>query len=145
MLYPGDILRHNLKMIGSRKRDSRNEEPSLTQYYTGDVITTPSVGMLDAIRRTTLNDDVYGEDQTTSAFEREMASICGKEAAAFVITGTMANQLALRTLLNEAPPYAILTDAQSRKFLLLLPLSSLTWRGSHKATKQCIPSKVPQH
>ncbi|KAG6365650.1 hypothetical protein INS49_007261 [Diaporthe citri] len=69
--------------------------------------------MLDAIRRTTLNDDVYGEDQTTSAFEREMAAICGKEAAAFVITGTMANQLALRTLLNEAPPYAIMTDAQS--------------------------------
>lgn len=71
--------------------------------------------MLDAIRRTTLNDDVYGEDRTTSAFEREMAAICGKEAAAFVITGTMANQLALRTLLNEAPPYAIMTDAQSRK------------------------------
>lgn len=87
---------------------------------TGDVITTPSVGMLDAIRRATLNDDVYGEDQTTSAFEREMAAICGKEAAAFVITGTMANQLALRTLLNEAPPYAIMTDAQSRKFLLFL-------------------------
>ncbi|KAG8161857.1 hypothetical protein KVR01_008844 [Diaporthe batatas] len=81
--------------------------------FRSDVITTPSVGMLDAIRRATLNDDVYGEDQTTSAFEREMASICGKEAAAFVITGTMANQLALRTLLNEAPPYAIMTDAQS--------------------------------
>lgn len=73
--------------------------------------------MLDAIRRATLNDDVYGEDQTTSAFEREMAAICGKEAAAFVITGTMANQLALRTLLNEAPPYTIMTDAQSRKSL----------------------------
>lgn len=76
--------------------------------------------MLDAIRRATLNDDVYGEDQTTSAFEREMAAICGKEAAAFVITGTMANQLALRTLLNEAPPYAIMTDAQSRKPPLFL-------------------------
>ncbi|KAL1846673.1 hypothetical protein Daus18300_014190 [Diaporthe australafricana] len=81
--------------------------------FKSDVITTPSLGMLNAISRATLNDDVYGEDQTTSTFEKEMASICGKEAAAFVITGTMANQLALRTLLNEAPPYAILTDAQS--------------------------------
>ncbi|KAI3392317.1 hypothetical protein diail_5868 [Diaporthe ilicicola] len=81
--------------------------------FKSDVITTPSVGMLNAISRATLNDDVYGEDHTTSAFEQEMAAICGKEAAAFVITGTMANQLALRTLLNEAPPYAILTDAQS--------------------------------
>ncbi|KAJ0107704.1 beta-eliminating lyase [Diaporthe amygdali] len=91
-------------------------QPTLTGAafdFRSDVVTTPSIGMLNAIRRTTLNDDVYGEDQTTSDFESEMAAICGKEAAAFVITGTMANQLALRTLLNEAPPYGILTDAQS--------------------------------
>lgn len=100
---------------------------------TGDVITTPSIGMLDAIRRATLNDDVYGEDQTTSAFEREMAAICGKEAAAFVITGTMANQLALRTLLNEAPPYAIMTDAQSRK---PLPPFLVPSQGTYLAVAQ---------
>uniref|UniRef100_A0A0B7KSP7 Aromatic amino acid beta-eliminating lyase/threonine aldolase domain-containing protein n=1 Tax=Bionectria ochroleuca TaxID=29856 RepID=A0A0B7KSP7_BIOOC len=41
-----------------------------------------------------------------------MATICGHEAAAFIITDTMANQLALRTLLFQ-PPYAILTDAHS--------------------------------
>lgn len=77
--------------------------------------------MLDAIRRATLNDDVFDEDKTTSSFEDEMARICGKEAAAFVITGTMANQLALRTLLNEAPPYAILADAQSRELAMITP------------------------
>lgn len=49
----------------------------------------------------------------TASFENELAAICGKEAAAFVITGTMANQLALRTLLNQAPPYAVLADASS--------------------------------
>lgn len=93
--------------------------------------------MLDAIRRATLNDDVYGEDQTTSSFEREMASICGKEAAAFVITGTMANQLALRTLLNEAPPYAIMTDAQSRKFLFFsIGCSIQGGKASRKTTQR---------
>jgi hypothetical protein len=117
---------------------SRGGKLSLTRLYTGDVITTPSAGMLDAIGRATLNDDVYGEDQTTSAFEREMASICGKEAAAFVITGTMANQLSLRTLLNEAPPYSIMTDSQSREFLLLLSLSSPLGR-SRRASKTLIP------
>lgn len=61
----------------------------------------------------TLNDDVFGEDGSTASFENDLATICGKQAAAFVITGTMANQLALRTLLNQAPPYAILTDASS--------------------------------
>lgn len=65
------------------------------------------------MKHATLNDDVYGEDGTTSSFENDLATICGKQAAAFVITGTMANQLALRTLLNQAPPYAILADASS--------------------------------
>ncbi|KAL8371127.1 hypothetical protein RB595_001126 [Gaeumannomyces hyphopodioides] len=77
-----------------------------------DVVTTPSVGMLEAIAHSTLNDDVYGEDATTADFERQMASLCGHEAAAFVISGTMANQLALRALLQQ-PPYAILADARS--------------------------------
>lgn len=61
----------------------------------------------------TLNDDVYGEDNTTASFEDDLATVCGKEAAAFVITGTMANQLALRALLDQAPPYAVLADASS--------------------------------
>lgn len=68
--------------------------------------------MLDAIIKATLHDDVYREDETTSKFEQEMAALCGHEAAAFVITGTMANQLALLTLLSQ-PPHAILADAQA--------------------------------
>lgn len=68
--------------------------------------------MLAAIMKTTLNDDVYEEDLTTRSFERQIASLCGHEAAAFVITGTMANQLALRTLLTQ-PPHAILADAHA--------------------------------
>lgn len=78
----------------------------------GDVITTPSQGMLLAISQTTLHDDVYGEDSTTRNFEQEMAKICGYESAAFVLSGTMANQLALRSLLHQ-PPHAILADASS--------------------------------
>jgi threonine aldolase len=68
--------------------------------------------MLEAIRRTSLNDDVFGEDATTSGFEAEMADLCGHEAAAFVLSGTMANQLALRALLHQ-PPHAIMADASS--------------------------------
>ncbi|KAJ6444960.1 putative transporter [Purpureocillium lavendulum] len=62
--------------------------------------------------KATLHDDVYSEDESTSEFERHVAAICGHEAAAFVITGTMANQLAIRALL-EQPPYAILADAHA--------------------------------
>lgn len=85
----------------------------MSNNYTGDVVTTPSLSILHAIKHASLNDDVYGEDGSTYSFENDLATICGKQAAAFVITGTMANQLALRTLLNQAPPYAILTDASS--------------------------------
>ncbi|KAK3389264.1 pyridoxal phosphate-dependent transferase [Podospora didyma] len=77
-----------------------------------DAITTPSINQLAAISRATLNDDVFGEDKTTTLFERHIADICGKEAAAFVISGTMANQLALRALLHQ-PPHGIIADVSS--------------------------------
>ncbi|KAH7311227.1 beta-eliminating lyase [Stachybotrys elegans] len=80
--------------------------------FRSDVVTTPSRRMLTAIANATLNDNVYNEDETTACFEAMMAATCGHEAAAFVITGTMANQLALRTLLTQ-PPYAILADAHA--------------------------------
>ncbi|KAK2046929.1 beta-eliminating lyase [Colletotrichum somersetense] len=80
--------------------------------FRSDVVTTPSRDMLLAIARTTLHDDVYGEDTTTRDFEEEMAKICGHESAAFVLSGTMANQLALRSLLHQ-PPHAILADAHA--------------------------------
>ncbi|KAJ4396466.1 hypothetical protein N0V93_000685 [Gnomoniopsis smithogilvyi] len=81
--------------------------------FRSDVVTAPSVSILRAMKHATLNDDVYGEDHTTASFENDLATVCGKEAAAFVVTGTMANQLALRALLDLAPPYAVLADADS--------------------------------
>ncbi|KAK1636565.1 beta-eliminating lyase [Colletotrichum phormii] len=80
--------------------------------FRSDVITTPSLTMLAAITHTTLSDDVYSEDPTTSRFETSLAATCGHAAAAFVLTGTMANQLALRTLLTQ-PPHAVLADASA--------------------------------
>ncbi|KAH8884636.1 beta-eliminating lyase [Thozetella sp. PMI_491] len=80
--------------------------------FRSDVVTTPSEGMLAAIANATLQDDVFREDQATLDFERAMADLCGHEDGAFVITGTMANQLALRALLGQ-PPHAVLVDAQS--------------------------------
>jgi threonine aldolase len=79
---------------------------------TGDVVTSPNLAMLRAIIDTTLLDDVYREDPTTISLEKQMASITGHEAALFVLSGTMANQVALRTHLG-APPHAILCDARS--------------------------------
>ncbi|EMD61583.1 hypothetical protein COCSADRAFT_344444 [Bipolaris sorokiniana ND90Pr] len=94
----------------------RSGSPQLTRaaldFRKGDVVTTPSLSMLCAIARTTLNDDVYREDETTINFEQEVANLCNHEAAAFVVSGTMANQLALRTLLWQ-PLHALLADASA--------------------------------
>ncbi|KAK3300452.1 pyridoxal phosphate-dependent transferase [Chaetomium fimeti] len=77
-----------------------------------DAITTPTLRQLAAIGRATLNDDVFGEDQTTTALERQMAATCGREAAAFAVSGTMANQLALGALCQQRP-YGVLADASA--------------------------------
>jgi threonine aldolase len=68
--------------------------------------------MLAAIVNTTLRDDVFQEDTTTMDLESDIAARCGQPSGLFTITGTMANQLALRTLLTQ-PPHAILTDSRA--------------------------------
>lgn len=75
-------------------------------------MTLPTQAMFDAAMTTTYNDDVTREDTTTEDFQAEMARLTEHEDALFVITATMANQLAMRALLTE-PPYSVLVDARS--------------------------------
>jgi len=65
--------------------------------------------MLAAITTTTLLDDVFLEDPTTLSLESHLAHLTTHPAALLVLSGTMGNQLALRTHLTQ-PPHAILTD-----------------------------------
>jgi threonine aldolase len=65
--------------------------------------------MLEAIASTTLLDDVYREDPTTNALESFIATLTGKPAALLVLSGTMGNQVALRSHL-QGPPHGIVTD-----------------------------------
>jgi threonine aldolase len=68
--------------------------------------------MLRAIIETTLLDDVFREDLTTISLEQHMAALTGHEAGAFVLSGTMANQVALQTHLTS-PPNGVLCDTRS--------------------------------
>lgn len=52
--------------------------------------------MREAMAAAEVGDDVYGEDPTVNRLEREAAAVFGKEAALFVPTGTMGNQIAIR-------------------------------------------------
>ncbi len=60
-----------------------------------DTVTRPTPGMREAMARAEVGDDVFGEDPTVRALEEEVAAITGKEAALFVTSGTMGNQLAI--------------------------------------------------
>jgi threonine aldolase len=60
-----------------------------------DTVTRPSDGMRRAMASAEVGDDVYGEDPSALRLQERAADLLGKEAALFVPTGTMANQLAL--------------------------------------------------
>ncbi|HUB94975.1 MAG TPA: threonine aldolase family protein, partial [Stellaceae bacterium] len=63
-----------------------------------DTVTTPSEGMRAAMSRARVGDDQYGEDPSVNELQARIAMLLGKEAALFVASGTMANQIALKVL-----------------------------------------------
>jgi threonine aldolase len=63
-----------------------------------DTVTVPTAEMRRAMAEAEVGDDVYGEDPTVNRLEELAAELVGKEAALYVPSGTMGNQLALRVL-----------------------------------------------
>lgn len=63
-----------------------------------DTVTRPTAAMREVMHGAAVGDDVYGEDPTVNRLEERTAEILGKEAALFVPSGTMSNQIALRLL-----------------------------------------------
>src|SRR5216683_1171977 len=63
-----------------------------------DTVTRPSPGMRKAIAEAPVGDDQYGEDPSVNRLQERIADLVGKEAALFVPSGTMANQIGLKLL-----------------------------------------------
>ena len=61
-----------------------------------DTVTQPTSAMKEAMLSAPLGDDVFGDDPSVLALEEKAASMLGKEAALFVPTGTMGNQICIR-------------------------------------------------
>jgi threonine aldolase len=61
-----------------------------------DTVTRPSAGMREAMARAEVGDDQFGEDPTINRLQERVAELLGKDAALWLPTGTMANQVALR-------------------------------------------------
>jgi len=63
-----------------------------------DTVTRPTVGMRAAMAAAPVGDDQFGEDPTINELQARIAGLLGKEAALWLPSGTMANQVALRAL-----------------------------------------------
>ncbi len=76
-----------------------------------DTVTLPTDGMRQAIAAAEVGDDQYGEDPSVNRLQEEVAALFGKEASLFLPSGTMANQVALRTLTRPGDDVLVPTDS----------------------------------
>ena len=80
-----------------------------------DTVTRPSPAMREAMAGAEVGDDVYGEDPTLNRLQEQAAERVGKSAALFVPSGTMANQVAIRSWTQ--PGDAILVGKGAHVFM----------------------------
>jgi len=81
-----------------------------------DTVTKPTAEMREAMARAEVGDDVYGEDPTARRLQERAAELFGKEAALFVPSGTMGNQIAVR--LHTEPGQEVIIEERSHMFNL---------------------------
>ena len=98
-----------------------------------DTVTRPTPAMRRAIMDAEVGDDVFGDDPTVQALERRVAELAGKEAALYVPSGTMGNQLALKC--HTEPGDEVLLLPESHIFLYE--------QGGLGANSGCLAHLVP--
>lgn len=79
-----------------QKRERRNMPRPHVLDFRSDTVTKPTAEMRRAMAEAEVGDDVYGEDPTVNKLEQRAAEIFGREAALFVPSGTMGNQIAIK-------------------------------------------------
>jgi threonine aldolase len=75
-----------------------------------DTVTLPTPAMRRAIAEAEVGDDQYGEDPSVNRLQDEVATLLGTEAALFLPSGTMTNQVALRTLTRPGDDVLVPTE-----------------------------------
>ena len=88
-----------------------------------DTVTKPTPAMRRAMMDAEVGDDVYGEDPTVNRLEQRAAEITGKEAALFVPTGTMGNNIAVK--IHTEHGQEVICEARSH--LLNYELAMMAW------------------
>ncbi|KIJ45607.1 hypothetical protein M422DRAFT_75043 [Sphaerobolus stellatus SS14] len=84
---------------------------TVSRSFASDTITVPTKEMYQYALLSSLGDDVY-EEPSTIRLQNHVAKLFGKEAALFVSSGSMSNQIALRAHLTQ-PPHSLLCDVRA--------------------------------
>ncbi len=79
-----------------------------------DTVTRPTPAMRKAMIDAEVGDDVFGEDPTVNALQEKVANLLGKEAALFVPSGTMANQVSIKS--HTQPGDEVIIEGSSHPY-----------------------------
>ncbi|KXN68695.1 hypothetical protein CONCODRAFT_60075 [Conidiobolus coronatus NRRL 28638] len=77
-----------------------------------DTITKPTADMLNFMKNASPGDNVLGEDEDSIELENKLSKLTGMKSGLFCASGTMSNQLGIRSALKQ-PPYSIICDYRS--------------------------------
>ena len=105
-----------------------------------DTVTRPSAEMRAAIAAAPVGDDVYADDPTMNALEERVADLFGKEAGVFAPTGSLTNQLGIRTLVRPGEElltetFAHIVRAELGAGAVFSGITTRTWEGDHGLLK----------
>lgn len=88
-----------------------NLQPKMMIDLRSDTVTQPTAAMREAMFAAPVGDDVFSEDPTVNELERRSAELFGMEAALFMPSGTMCNQVAIK--LHTQPLDEVITHRLS--------------------------------
>lgn len=112
--------------------------------FRSDTVTRPTPAMFEAMASAPLGDDVYHDDPTVNLLEEESAQAVGAEAAIYVPTGTMGNQLSI--MFHTSPGQEVLANGASHVRSIeagaAQALSGVAFRTVERAGGQILPEDV---
>lgn len=82
--------------------------------FRSDTVTKPTPGMMEAMMKAKVGDDVFGEDPSINELENMVATMFGMEAAIFCPSGTMTNQIAIKC--HTQPGDEVICDESSHVY-----------------------------
>jgi threonine aldolase len=110
-----------------------------------DTVTSPSAAMRTAMAEAEVGDDWFGDDPTVNRLQERAAEVTGKEAALYVPTGTMANQIGLRLhVTGSGHLVAATTGAHvaSTEMMTSAVLSGITFRAGDPGPKAWMTAEL---